>query len=660
MLTDPICRDLMSNHDHDASTTEIHIVLTMNHGSSNVPLGRRQEEPNMLLDETNSDEEGISFGSRDDDSSLGEEEELAELESRAVSCLRGTVMIVLVSAAAIVSFIVHKTASNTGSVNFKAAFQDASQLAVDGFRESLERKLGAFDSLAVDLGSFAQSTGNEWPRVTLPDFQRRGISMRGLSDADAVTVLPIVKGESTKTEWERYSLEHQDWLVDNSQLIMGDGTGPVQSTHRMLAGISDHVFNESGDCKGDGPFAPLWQTSPLRPGLNEWVNYDMLSFPGVKGGLSAMIESRLAVMGEALNIDDGSSHSVVTDMFVRALRAGNSSSDDENDPTTPIFYPILSSSKGTSDSHVVGALLGIIPWRNYLSAFPAARTSGLVVVVENGCNQSLTFKIGDHGPTFLGSGDHHDVSYDGMKQSVSLPFNETKKAHAHDLSSEYCPYTLIVYPSREMQDSFVVSGQWLSLLAVATVFLIAGLAFYAYDSIVEKRQQIVMDRAVQSTAIVSSLFPEQVRDRLYRRDSMEMGGEDGSITVDEVPPSDGMNGSFTVMPSSKMRLKTFLTESEDVNANGAASKPIADLFPNCTVLFADISGFTAWSSLRDPAQVFTLLEAVYQAFDRIARKRGVFKVRPRTLLVAFDTDLTSNLTSPFFPLHRSRQSEIVT
>lgn len=45
-----------------------------------------------------------------------------------------------------------------------------------------------------------------------------------------------------------------------------------------------------------------------------------------------------------------------------------------------------------------------------------------------------------------------------------------------------------------------------------------------------------------------------------------------------------------------------------------------------TVLFADISGFTAWSSLRDPAQVFTLLESVYQAFDKIARKRGVFKV----------------------------------
>lgn len=54
--------------------------------------------------------------------------------------------------------------------------------------------------------------------------------------------------------------------------------------------------------------------------------------------------------------------------------------------------------------------------------------------------------------------------------------------------------------------------------------------------------------------------------------------------------------------------------------------PIADLFPHATVLFADIAGFTAWSSSREPSQVFTLLQAVYKEFDMIAIKRNVFKV----------------------------------
>ena len=58
----------------------------------------------------------------------------------------------------------------------------------------------------------------------------------------------------------------------------------------------------------------------------------------------------------------------------------------------------------------------------------------------------------------------------------------------------------------------------------------------------------------------------------------------------------------------------------------AMSKPVADLFPNVTVLFADIVGFTAWSSVREPSQVFTLLEGIYSAFDKIAKRRNIYKV----------------------------------
>jgi class 3 adenylate cyclase len=38
------------------------------------------------------------------------------------------------------------------------------------------------------------------------------------------------------------------------------------------------------------------------------------------------------------------------------------------------------------------------------------------------------------------------------------------------------------------------------------------------------------------------------------------------------------------------------------------SNLIASFFPETTVMFADISGFTAWASTREPTQVFQLLE----------------------------------------------------
>ena len=43
-------------------------------------------------------------------------------------------------------------------------------------------------------------------------------------------------------------------------------------------------------------------------------------------------------------------------------------------------------------------------------------------------------------------------------------------------------------------------------------------------------------------------------------------------------------------------------------------------------MFADIVGFTAWSSTRDPSQVFILLETIYKEFDELAKRRRVFKV----------------------------------
>jgi hypothetical protein len=44
------------------------------------------------------------------------------------------------------------------------------------------------------------------------------------------------------------------------------------------------------------------------------------------------------------------------------------------------------------------------------------------------------------------------------------------------------------------------------------------------------------------------------------------------------------------------------------------------------VLFADIAGFTAWCSPREPSEVFHLLEAIFYVFDTLAKSLGVYKI----------------------------------
>ena len=86
--------------------------------------------------------------------------------------------------------------------------------------------------------------------------------------------------------------------------------------------------------------------------------------------------------------------------------------------------------------------------------------------------------------------------------------------------------------------------------------------------------------------------------------------------------------------TNKKRLQSFLStdhegkdrEEWDNTTCQRKTKPIADLFKESTMFFADIAGFTNWSSSRDPSQVFTLLESIYHEFDVQAKRRGVFKV----------------------------------
>jgi class 3 adenylate cyclase len=56
------------------------------------------------------------------------------------------------------------------------------------------------------------------------------------------------------------------------------------------------------------------------------------------------------------------------------------------------------------------------------------------------------------------------------------------------------------------------------------------------------------------------------------------------------------------------------------------NQPLATLYKKCTILFAEVEGFTAWSAAKDPSKVFTLLEAIYKCFDKIAKRRKIFKV----------------------------------
>jgi class 3 adenylate cyclase len=222
---------------------------------------------------------------------------------------------------------------------------------------------------------------------------------------------------------------------------------------------------------------------------------------------------------------------------------------------------------------------------------------------------------------YAGEGDMHDERYNRMK--VEIPFSEylrdsTKKVPSH------CVYTITVYPTKEFENKYHTNLKFLMTWCVAAAFCFMILTFLAYDWFVQRRNQMVVGAAARANAILSTLFPKNIRDRLLAEKAME---EDAKLAGQKRPLLD--------LPGNKARLTSFLNNEGDGMQNETdadeddfmyKTKPIADLFPETTILFADISGFTAWSSTREPSQVFVLLETIYKAFDEIAKRRGVFKV----------------------------------
>ena len=180
------------------------------------------------------------------------------------------------------------------------------------------------------------------------------------------------------------------------------------------------------------------------------------------------------------------------------------------------------------------------------------------------------------------------------------------------LEQEYGTYTLVVYPSQETEDTYTTNRPVLYMLVTIAVFAATCLTFVAFSILVERRQKKVMGHAVISGAIVSSLFPERVKERLYKN------------TAAAVP------SKSKKADAAAQQWKATEDKVEGMDAVGAGmvtdTAPIAEEFPETTVLFADLSGFTAWSTARTPVQVFTLLETLYAAFDAIAMRRKVFKV----------------------------------
>ena len=166
-----------------------------------------------------------------------------------------------------------------------------------------------------------------------------------------------------------------------------------------------------------------------------------------------------------------------------------------------------------------------------------------------------------------------------------IPISAAQTEGASDSRSYYsgrardghCEYTFSIYPTSDLNNLWNSELAWVIPWCVAGTFLILALTFFMYDRFVRRRNEKVVNAAARSTKLVSSLFPSTVRDRLLaEQEHAEQQEQQGTKSrLKNFLAGDG----FTVAGD--------LEETDDIMYK---TKPIADLFPETTIMFGDIAG----------------------------------------------------------------------
>ena len=172
----------------------------------------------------------------------------------------------------------------------------------------------------------------------------------------------------------------------------------------------------------------------------------------------------------------------------------------------------------------------------------------------------------------MGPGDLHDTEFN--EHEVRVPFSD-EVGPEYTLDLGYCLYEFRIYPSREFRESMEDNSPLYLCLISASVFFMIAVAFFVYDLFVHKRNTKIVDAAAKSNAIILSLFPAKVRDQLLAQRQWDTNTKrNAELSQEEKNPDILFNNSADLC-------ETLYSDSA----------PIADLFPDCTVLFADVRCF---------------------------------------------------------------------
>lgn len=227
---------------------------------------------------------------------------------------------------------------------------------------------------------------------------------------------------------------------------------------------------------------------------------------------------------------------------------------------------------------IAGALMAVVPWDDYVAKLLPKGIAGLLVVLENSKGQALLYGWDGEKAVRVTNGALMEDA-NALSASIEL-FSGAVDEHL-------AVYSLRVYVSSEFVDNSTSSIPVVFAVFVAVAFLLVVAAFVVYDRYVKRRNDKVVGAAARTNAIVANLFPTTVHERLFGKENeVELQKSDHQKKKD-LPRGVKKMLDFseqTSEPGEEFADDLVDDEMDDVDNEIFKTKPIADLFPDTTIM----------------------------------------------------------------------------
>eukprot|EP00980_Cylindrotheca_fusiformis_P023089 scaffold10105_cov129-Cylindrotheca_fusiformis.AAC.2 len=535
--------------------------------------------------------------------------DVARREEKNVFRAKIFVALILTLAVCAVATFTYLLVDSQEKSNFESQFTGYASEVVTVSREKSSQLFHALDAFSVSVSSQAagelELRNSSWPLYRIPDWSvrtQRLAELMGVEDP-YIAFAPIVKQDQRKV-WEDFANDAYPILY--REAIEKEGEKGGMTAEDFLGRTVPFVYTLN---TGDGTILPAFGSGDLLPLFQQ---YPLKFFPLLPIMPMGYDIRHYGVLTELLEITKATKSPTIGSYYIN--------SDVETQVSgSQILQPVFDRADTADDNRrVVGGMILQMNWLDYFKNLfhEGDSDARIIVVLKNYCPASLdpsaisaqnaasdhavTYQIDGSNAIVLGEEDLHDPKYDSLEVTetfIDLGIDQSKVPDGLCVPN----LSLHVYPSETLEKKFENHNRVIYTSVVVVIFSFTVLVFLLYDYVVGRLQRKVMDRINKQDMIVANVFPSAIRHRLYQAQGNAL-------------QQSQMVGASTNSVGSKK-------ESGEM---GAA--PLADLFPNTSVIFADMAGFTAWSSAREPQQVFILLENIYGALDTIANKFAIFKV----------------------------------